>query len=93
MDSVLINQLCDRLGVPRGKLRTSFVLLRCPSVHQRDDAAAVAATLVDSGSLRVTRRIIAEVSLRRPQGQIDPSPPEEEEEEGDEEEGGGGREA
>lgn len=53
----------------------------CPSIHQPDDAAAVAAALVDSGGLRVTRRIIAEVSLKRPQGQIDPSPPEEEEEE------------
>lgn len=56
-----------------------------PSAHQPDDAAALAAALVDSGGLRVTRRIIAEVSLKRPQGQIDPSPPEEEEVEEDEE--------
>lgn len=41
--------------------------------------------MVDSGGLRVTCRIIAEVSLKRPRGQIDPSPPEEEQEEEEEE--------
>lgn len=51
------------------------------SVRQPDEAAAAAAALLDSGGLRVTRRIIAEVSLTRLQGQIDLPPPKEEEEE------------